>query len=68
MAREKETYRSILDRLDEKFPDKEVLTQQEFADYLGRARWYVNKHYADIKNSGKKGGYNKTSIAKALAR
>ena len=32
MAREKETYRSILDRLDERFPNRELISQKDFAD------------------------------------
>lgn len=65
MAREKETYRSLLDRLDERFPNKEIISQKEFAEFLGKSRWFIYDNYKDCKING---GYPKTVIAKALAR
>ncbi len=35
MAKEKELFREQLRRLDEKYPDKEMLSQKELAEYLG---------------------------------
>lgn len=65
MAREKETYRSILDRLDERFPNRELISQKDFADFLGKSRFFIYNNFEDIKIIG---GYPKTSIAKMLAR
>ena len=45
MSREKELYRDNLERLDAAFPNKEMLTQIEVANYCGMARHTVTKHF-----------------------
>lgn len=45
MAREKECFRDYLERLDEKFPDKEIIDQKECAEFLGLNPRTVKKRY-----------------------
>ncbi len=45
MPREKVCYRDHLERLDERFPDKELLTQLDVAKYTGLCRQTVSKRY-----------------------
>ncbi len=45
MAREKELFRDYLVRLDEKFPDKEIIQQKECAEFLGLDPRTVKKKY-----------------------
>ena len=45
MPREKEAYRDNLERLCEKFPDKELLNVSEVVKFLGVSRRYVEKAY-----------------------
>lgn len=66
MAREKELYRSNLDRLDEKFPNKEVLTYAELATLLGKSLKFVYKHYKKYYNKNL-AGISKTVIARELS-
>lgn len=49
MSREKEGYRDNLVRLDEHFPNKELLETKELADFLGVCARTVKKHFP-IKN------------------
>ena len=51
MPREKECYRQHLERLDEKFPNRELLTQLEVAKYTGLCRQTVKKRYPFDKNT-----------------
>ncbi len=46
MAREKELFRDYLIRLDEKFPDKEIIRQKECAEFLGLDKRTVKKKSA----------------------
>lgn len=43
--REKEHYRDMLVRLDERFPDAELLNIKEVAAFLGKSINTVKKHY-----------------------
>lgn len=45
MPREKECFRDYLERLDEKFPDKEVLTQKDCAEFLGKNKKTIKARY-----------------------
>lgn len=45
MPKEKECFRFHLERLDEKFPGKELLTRIEVAEYTGLSRQTVAKAY-----------------------
>lgn len=47
MAREKECYRDNLQRLDERFPDKEILTVSDVAAWTGLDRRTVTRLYGD---------------------
>lgn len=62
MAREKELYREYLARLDEKFPDKEVIQQKECAEFLGLDPRTVKKRYGIDKL-----GINKMQFARLLS-
>ena len=66
MAREKELFRTNLDRLDEKFPDKDVLKYADIVEYLGRSLRFVTKHYSKFykKNLA---GISKTVLARELS-
>ena len=65
MAREKPTYRSVLERLDERFPDKEVLSKKELCAFLGRSPRFVYDHWRQHYNK-QLGGYSKAKIASVL--
>lgn len=66
MAREKVSYRDNLQRLDERFPDKEILSFLEVVEWTGLDRRTVTALYGD-RFTGKK--YKCKYISKAdLAR
>lgn len=62
MAREKECYRDYLERLDEKFPSKEILTQKDCVEFLGIDKKTVKSRY-DIGG----GGVTKVKLARLLS-
>ncbi len=62
MAREKELFRDNLERLDRKFPDKELLRQIDVAEYLGIDKRTVKKRYSIDKN-----GIEKVKLARLLS-
>jgi len=62
MPREKELYRDYIERLDEKFPNKEILTQKDCVEFLGIDKKTVKKHY-DIG----RGGISKLKLARLLS-
>lgn len=45
MSREKELFRDNLERLDVAFPNKEMLSQIEVANYCGMTSHTVTKHF-----------------------
>jgi hypothetical protein len=55
MAREKECYRLYLQRLDEMFPDRDILSVQDVMKVTGRSRAWCAKNfpYNDKKGRGK---------------
>ena len=61
-AREKELFRDNLERLDRKFPDKELLRQIDVAEYLGIDKRTVKKRYSIDKN-----GIEKVKLARLLS-
>lgn len=62
MAREKESYRDTLERLDNQFPNRELLFQKEVAVYLGvDARTVKNRYGIDKK------GITKVKLARLLS-
>jgi hypothetical protein len=66
MAREKELFRVNLDRLDERFPDKDVLKYSDIANYLGRSLKFVQTHYCQFYNKDL-AGVSKTVLARVLS-
>ena len=53
MPREKEFFRSYLERLDDNFPNKEVISQKEFAEYLGWSTKKARRNGIDGKGISK---------------
>jgi len=65
MAREKENYRDNLQRLDERFPDKELLNVKEAAVWLGVDPRTVPKLLGSKVLPGSK--VSKVALAKAIS-
>ena len=63
--REKECYREILARLDERFPGKEFLNQKETAEFCGCCARTINRNYAKFFKPGV--GISKVQLARVLA-
>jgi AraC-like DNA-binding protein len=66
MPREKPLFRENLDRLDVKFPDKEVLQYADIAQYLGVSKSTVQRHFKKEYNK-KLHGISKSVVASALS-
>lgn len=66
MPREKPLFRTNLDRLDERFPDREALKYDEIASILGRSRRFVTKHYQQYYNKNL-AGISKSVLARILS-
>lgn len=64
MPRERPLFRVNLDRLDEKFPDSEVLSYQQIADYINKSLSTVKRKFTYNK---KIGGVAKATVARALS-
>ena len=62
MPREKELYREYVERLDERFPDKEILTQRDCVDFLGLNVKTVKNRYNITKD-----GISKLKLARLLS-
>lgn len=62
MPREKELYREYVERLDERFPDKEILTQRDCVDFLGLNVKTVKSRYNITKD-----GISKLKLARLLS-
>ena len=62
MAREKEAYRDNLERINERFPEKELLTKTDVATFLGVSTKFVSKYY-QFKNNY----ISKATLARALS-
>ena len=62
MPREKEGFRDNLERLNEKFPDKELLSRCDVADFLGIHRTTVARWF----NFSVHGYISKVTLARAL--
>ena len=63
--REKECYREILVRLDERFPDKEFLNQSEAAAFCGCCARTIDRRYKQYFKPGI--GVSKVQLARLLA-
>ena len=67
MAREKEGYREQLDRLDEKFPERESLRYKEICELFGYSESTAKRRWKPFyKASG--GGVPKVMIAHELCK
>ena len=62
MPREKADYRELLMRLDNAFPERETLTRQDVAEWLGVSRNTVTRRY-----KWPAGRVTKTQVARSLA-
>ena len=62
MPKEKECFRDNLERLDEKFPNKEILTQKDCAEFLGKNKKTIKTRYG-IDASG----ISKVKLARLLS-
>ncbi len=62
MPREKELFRPYLERLDEKFPSQEIISQKECAVFLGLDPRTVKKKYQVGKD-----GVSKIKLARLLS-
>lgn len=66
MPREKESYRDNLERLNERYPDKELLTVTDVANFLGICRQRA-KAMLPFKEIGGAPGVTKASLARFLS-
>jgi hypothetical protein len=66
MPREKELYRENLDRLDERFPGRDVLKYADIAEVTGRSVRFVQKHFKKHYNT-ELAGVSKTVVARILS-
>ncbi len=62
MAKEKINFRDNLERIDKRFPDKELLQQKECAEYLGCSTDKVRRVY-NIRS----GGITKVEFARLIS-
>lgn len=62
MPREKELFRPYIERLDQVFPNKEILSQKECAAFAGCCTITAKKHFGVGRN-----GIAKLDLAKKLA-
>lgn len=65
MAREKEGYRDCLERLDQKYPDKEVLKYADLMVLFSRSRATIIRSWAQYYNKAV-GGIPKTTVARIM--
>lgn len=65
MAREKELLREHLQRLDEKFPGKEMLSQKEMAEFLNCDPKTIRKRYGKLFTPGL--GISKVKVANLIS-
>lgn len=66
MPREKEGYRDNLMRLDEKFPDKELLSKSDVVMYLGVSLSTVTRKAKELGFAPRSNYVSKVRLARAL--
>lgn len=66
MAREKPYFRETMNRLDEKYPNKEVITRAELSEFLGVSITFLQVHWKPYYNKLLH-GYSKTKVAQILS-
>lgn len=62
MPREKELYRDYVERLDERFPDREHLSQKDCVEFLGKDKRTIKKYYGVGRD-----GISKLKLARLLS-
>ena len=67
MPREKECFRDNLVRLDEKFPDKELLTKADVVEFLGISTATMTRRSKDYGFTSKSNYVSKVKLARALS-
>ena len=67
MPREKELFRDYIERLDEKFPDKELLTKGEVIDFLGISPSTMSRRAKEYGFAPKSKHVSKVKLARALS-
>lgn len=65
MGREKEDYRTILEALEARFPDKYMLTVTDVAGWMGISRQTVRRRFPLPKGEHY---YSKAELARRVAR
>ncbi len=65
MPKEKECYRDQLQRLDEKFPDREMINQKELAEFLGCDPKTIRLKYKHLFTPGL--GISKVKVARLIS-
>ena len=65
MAREKEGYRDCLERLDKKYPDKEVLKYADLMALFSLSRATIIRSWRPYYNKAV-GGIPKTTVARVM--
>lgn len=66
MAREKPTRRAELEGLNERFPNKAVISYKELADYLGKSLPTVKRNWKEFYNK-RAGGISVQMVAYVLS-
>ena len=67
MPREKECFRDYLERLDEKFPDKELLTKAEVVAFLGISPSTMTRKAKEFGFAPRSNHVSKVKLARALS-
>ena len=69
MAREKECFRDNLCRLDERFPDRELLSISDVMAWTGRSRGYIERQFGKkfIGKKNEKKFISKSDLARAVS-
>ena len=67
MPREKEGFREVLDRLDARFPDTEIIRRSELAEFLGLSKSTLIRRFKKEYNH-RLNGYSKTGFNKGIRK
>lgn len=67
MPREKECFRDNLVRLDERFPDKELLTKSDVASFLGISSRTLTRRSEEYGFTSRSNHVSKVKLARALS-